>query len=407
MSASLLTKQRQFDDLCQQMRDAGLVTFDTEFVSESTYRPRLSLLQFSVNDKAVAVDPFQVDDLSAWWEIMADDKTTIIAHGSREEIRFCVTLGHCKPQRMVDVQIAEGLLSRGYPVGHSQLLQRVLNVRVGGKQTRTDWERRPLSNDQLRYALEDVEHLGNVWKTQQAALEELGRLSWAEAEFDRYTRMISDEPLNGNWKRISGWARLSRREMGVLREIHGWRERAAQQLDKPARWVLRDDLVIEISKLHPTSRGELTQMRGMQRRDYLKHSDDILDAVERALDLPEADLPAKVEKRRNRPDVEPMTRLLAMALANRCSELSISMSLVGTTTDLEALIHWHIFDKRKSATPKLMDGWREEVCGDLLIDLLDGRISLRVVDPVSDTPLRFETVDGDRVNMGAKKKPKK
>ncbi|MEZ6057458.1 MAG: HRDC domain-containing protein, partial [Planctomycetaceae bacterium] len=361
MSSHVITSQREFEELCQRIREAGLVAFDTEFVSESTYRPRLSLLQFAVQGEAVAVDPLVVRDLSPWWEIMGDDTTTVIAHGSREEIKFCVSLGGLTPRKLIDVQIAEGLLTRGYPVGHSQLVLRVLGLRTTGKQTRTDWERRPLREDQLQYALEDVEHLEQVWITQAKALEELGRLDWAFAEFDRYTRLISSEPLRGDWRRLPGANRLARREMGVLQELQAWRENVAERSDKPARWILRDDILVELAKLHPKSSNDLMQMRAMQQRGSQRFQDEILHAVRKGMEIPDANLPEKPVVRRGLPDFQPLTRLLAMALANRCADLSISMSLVGTTSDLEALIRWHSFDNRKGETPSLMVGWREEV----------------------------------------------
>lgn len=393
MPAQLITDQRSFDDLCHQIREKGLVAFDTEFVSESTYRPKLSLLQFAMDGEAVAVDPLAVRDISQWWEIMADDSTTVIAHGSREEIRFCVSLGNLVPRKLIDVQIAEGLLTRGFPVGHSQLLLRVLGHRTTGKATRTDWERRPLRPDQLQYALEDVEHLEQVWQTQSQALDELGRLSWAYAEFDRYSTQISTEPLRGDWRRLPGANRLSRREMGVLQELQVWRENTAERSDKPARWILRDDLLVELAKLQPKSSHDLLQMRAMQHQRSQRAQEEILLAVKRGLEIPEEELPLKPVVRRGLPDFQPLTRILAMALANQCADLSLAMSLVGTTADLEHLIRWHAFDNREGETPSLMSGWREEVCGDLLIDVLEGRVSLRVVNPLSDTPLKFDRVD--------------
>ena len=114
----LIDEQAQFDDLCEHIRSVGIVAYDTEFVSENTYLPELCLLQLATPERAAAVDPFRVQDLSAWWQIMADDSTTVIVHAGREEIRFCLHHGQLRPQRIFDTQLAEGLRSTTYPVGY-------------------------------------------------------------------------------------------------------------------------------------------------------------------------------------------------------------------------------------------------------------------------------------------------
>lgn len=388
----LITTAAEFDALCDQIARDGIVGFDTEFVSESAYRPKLCLLQFSTLAEAVAVDPFQVADLSRWWELMASDEVTVIVHGGREEIRFCVLQGGRAPANVVDVQIAEGLLSRGFPLGYSELVRRTLNRNVDGKHTRTDWARRPLTSQQIHYAVDDVHHLLDVWERQKRSLEKQNRLPWALAEFDRFVMQVAEEPPRGDWRRLNGSGRLSRRDMGVLRELHAWRDREAESRDRSPRQVLRDDLLLEVAKLHPRTSKELENLRGMERRDYRRLADDILGVIRSALELPESELPEKSYPPRAYPDTEALGKLLAIALANRCAELSVSTSLVGTASDLQDLIRWHVFEKDRGQRPRLMQGWREEVCGDLLADLLDGKISLRVTNPTSDHPLVFEAL---------------
>lgn len=386
----LVATQEDFHRLCDRLAAAEVVAFDTEFVSESSYRPRLCLLQFATPEEADAVDPFAVPDLSRWWELMADPNRTTIVHGGREELRFCLREGGRIPRNVVDVQIGEGLLSRGYPLGYGALVQRVLGKSVGGKHTRTDWSRRPLSPQQVHYALEDVEHLPAVWRKQQQMMHKLGRQDWVRAECDRFIAQLAEEPPRGDWRRLSGSARLSRREMGVLQRLHDWRDREAEARDRPPRLVFRDDLLIEIAKIQPTTADELYHVRGLERRDYRRHTDAILAAVAAGLAIPAAELPEKSAVDNSLPDTEALSKLLSIALANRCAEVSVSTGLVGTSADLHDLIRWHIHQRRQGPPPRLMQGWREEVCGDLLADLMDGKVTLRVTDPTSDHPLAFE-----------------
>ncbi|MGH7128255.1 MAG: ribonuclease D, partial [Planctomycetaceae bacterium] len=185
MTEPLIVEAAAFDELCDHIERAGLVAFDTEFVSEFTYRPELGLLQFATAERLAAVDPYAVTDLGRWWRIMAGDEVAVIVHGGQAEVRFCRVATGERPRRLVDVQLAEGMRSRSYPLGYGPLVARVLGKRVSGKETRSDWRARPLSPRQIRYALEDVEHVLKIWDRQRVALESLGRLSWAEQEFER------------------------------------------------------------------------------------------------------------------------------------------------------------------------------------------------------------------------------
>ena len=394
MPDRLIVKQRDFDDLCEELADAGLVTFDTEFVSESHYQPRLCLLQFGTSDRISVVDPFKVDDLSSWWELMIDDQTTVVVHGGREEVRYCLRFTGQRPRKLVDVQVAEGLLSRGFPLSYKALVQRVLGEKVDGSQTRTDWARRPLSSNQVEYALEDVRYPLRIWRKQQAALTKLGRLDWAFDEFERRIDDYEAEDEREGWRRLSGVQRLSRREMAIARELYDYRDQVAAERDKPPRTVLRDDLLIDLARRKPKTIRDVTATRGMQRRDYRRMAEDLLACVQRALELPNEDCPQKPNSQRAEPQEDLLAKLLALALADRCAELGISPSIVGTMSDLSELVRWHAFHDQDGNLPRLKKGWRATVCGDVLTDLLDGRVTLRVADANQEAPLRFEPYSG-------------
>ncbi|WP_437192121.1 ribonuclease D [Planctomicrobium sp. SH527] len=388
---SLITRQNDFLDLCERIREAGAVAFDTEFVSESYYRPRLCLLQFGLPDgSCYGIDPFLTDDLTPWWDIMTDAETTVIVHGGREEIRFCQFATGKRPQKLVDVQIAEGLRSRGFPISHANLITRVLNTTIQhGKETRTDWQHRPLTKQQLDYALEDVKHLPSVWNTQKAWMEECGRLDWAYSEFERFIDGVLAEEDREGWLRLPGYGRLSRREMAIARALFQWRNHEAEQLNRPQRRILRDDLLVELAHRQPQSVRELNMTRDMNRRDYQQYADHLIEIIKTASELPSDQLPQKPSGQSHPAQDEVLARILGLALANQCQEMSLSMTLVATAADLKDFIRWYIFDNKQGPLPKLMTGWRETVCGQLLADVLDGKITLKVTDPTSEYPLQF------------------
>lgn len=389
-SADLIGTQSRFDELCDSIAGAGVVAFDTEFVSEHYYKPRLCLIQLATPAGAFLVDPLAQIDLSRWWQLMADDCTTIIVHGGREEIRFCQRFAGTMPRRLIDVQVAEGLLSRGYPLAYKNIVNKEIGKSVSNHETRSDWERRPLAPKQLEYAVEDVEYLIEIWRRQESALKKLGRFDWAFAEFGRLIELVQQEQDREGWRRLSGVQKFSAREQAVARALHEWRDQAAEQHDRPPRVLFRDDMLLELIKRQPKSVHEMNLTRGMQRRDYQMFANEIIDVIRQAQALPAHELPTHPASRPHLPVDDVLSKLLSLALANRCADMNLSMSLVGTMSDIDELIRWHVVDKQQTAIPKLMDGWRAEVCGDLLTDLLDGKVSLRVNNPRSDAPLRFD-----------------
>lgn len=386
----MIVSQEPFDRLCDEIEDTGLAAFDTEFVSESYYQPKLCLVQLATPLGAYLVDPLAVPDLSRWWDLMIDDHTTIIVHGGREEIRFCQRYAGEMPRRLIDVQVAEGLLSRGYPLAYKNIVNKVMGVAVGSHETRSDWERRPLAPKQLEYAVEDVKFLPEIWNRQSQSLDKLERLDWAFAEFERLIENIRLEKDREGWRKLPGVLRFSAREQAVARALHEWRDRVAEEQDRPPRVMFRDDMLVDLVKRMPKSVHDMNLTRGMQRRDYQAYAEEIIQVIQNAATSPPSEWPQSCLNRANPPLDDVLAKLLSLALANRCAEMNLSMSLVGTMADIDELVRWHVFDKQQGDLPKLMSGWRADVCGDLLTDLLDGHVSLRVSNPRSDAPLRFD-----------------
>jgi len=392
MHRQLIVDSVQFDLICDEIRKAGIVSFDSEFISEHTYRPELCLLQLAYDDQAVIVDPLELNDLSNWWDIMADPQIQVVVHGGQAEIRFCIEQGKLVPQNLVDVQIAEGLLSRSYPLGYDAIVKRRLGARLSGKETRTDWRRRPLSDRQLKYAVEDVRHILPIWRKQQDALGSLHRLDWATTEFDRLIQDQVTDLARPSWAKLPGLNRLNRRELQISQLLADWRKRKAQETNRPLKRILRDDLLIELAKRQPHNEKEILATRDMNRDGYRRHFDDLLEVIAEGLKVDQAELPKLPSATNNEPEIDTQVlgQLLAIALSNRCAQQNVARQIVGTAADLKLLANWHLQNCPEDSRPRIAKGWRAELCGDLLTNLLEGKICLRVADPCSEYPLVFE-----------------
>jgi ribonuclease D len=390
MQSSIISYQEDFLELCDHIRKCGLVAFDSEFISDIGYRPALGLLQFATPEQCVAVDPLAVASLSSWWDIMADETTTVVVHGGQAEIRYCIQLGGRMPRKLVDIQIAEGLRGRSYPLSYSAIVERVLGKSVVSSQTRTDWLRRPLSHEQIRYALDDVSHVLEVWNLQSDWLESRGRLSWAVSEFERVCQDILEEEQAAPWERLAGIHKLPRRELAVAQRLAVWREEEAAFHNRPVRRVLRDDLLIDLARRRPKTVQQALDTRDLNRPEYRKRLDDIVGVIEEACRIPDEKLPRRMKSRdESSTDDQVISRLLGLALGNVCAELDIAQSLVGTNRDLTELVRF-VRNGDSTETPSLLNGWRGEICGDLLKKVLEGRVRFRVSPRNSAAPLIFE-----------------
>jgi ribonuclease D len=390
METQILTYHEDFLELCEHIRQCGVVAFDSEFVSDISYRPELGLLQFATPERCIAVDPLAIPTLTSWWDIMADDSTTVIVHGGQAEIKFCVQMSGQIPKKLVDIQIAEGLRGRSYPLSYSAIVDRVLGKRVASNQTRTDWLRRPLSPEQIHYALEDAAFLPEIWERQSKSLKSCGRLAWAHAEFDRMCQDIFEEERTPPWERVSGIHKLPRRELLVAQRLAKWREEEAAYRNRPPRRILRDDLLIDLAKRRPKTVQQALATRDLNRPEYKKRLEDVVAVIDEACSVPDDKLPPRQRSRDEfSSDEQVISRLVGLALGNMCAELDIAQSLVGTNRDLTQLVR-AVRNGETTDLPRLLEGWRGEVFGGLLRKVLEGQMRFRVAPAKSPTPLIFE-----------------
>ncbi|MEA1952214.1 MAG: HRDC domain-containing protein, partial [Planctomycetota bacterium] len=372
-------------------------------------------------------DTVAVEDIRRFWEVLAQPGHRTIAHAARSEVEFSLHAIGRAPAGLIDVQIAAGLVGIEYPAGYGSLMSKVLGQKTSKHETRTDWRRRPLSHRQIEYALDDVRHLGPLCDKLLGRIEELDRTAWLEAEMETSLAKIHHATAHERWRRISGSSGLSRRCLAVLRELWRWRESEAQSRDRPARRVLRDDLMVELARRHTADPKRIVAVRGFERRDLRQLIPAISESIERALELPEEEYPRPIRHHRT-PQLPVLGQFLFAALGSICRQAELAPALVGTPNDVRDLVDWrsregkelsrpgrdpadaqersthqapghdpaYTADKDPSdhhhhrTPPSLAVGWRAEVVGNLFDDLISGKVSIRITDPFSDHPLVFE-----------------
>jgi len=390
----LITTERDLAGVSEQVAAEAVVALDTEFVSEHTYRPQLCLIQVAVPGRVVLVDPLGVDDLRPFWDAVATPGHETVVHAGREEVAFCLNAAGRPPSRLFDTQVAAGLIGLEYPTGYAALVGKLLGKKTHKGETRTDWRRRPLSSRQIAYAAGDVADLLPLHARIGERLAALGRVDWMAEEMARWKADFDASRSRERWRKVAGSSGLSRAELAVVRELWRWREAEALARDKPARRILRDDLIVELARRRVSDPRQIGAIRGLERGDLRRVLPQLAQCVATALALRDDDYPPS-ERRETSRQVSMLTQFLSTALNSHCRELHVAHNLVGTSADVQDLIAGHLNLPRPGATepPLLAGGWRREVVGQLLDDLLDGKVAIRIHDPASEQPLAFERTD--------------
>ncbi len=387
-------RQTQLEEICRQCRDQGRFAFDTEFVMEDRFEPEVCLIQIAAGPLVAIVDPFLDLDLRPVWDLVCDAQVETVVHAGQEDLAFCVQHNGLVPRRAYDVQIAAGLAGYDYPLSLQKLVQATLHIRLHKSKTLTDWRRRPLTPEQVRYAAEDVCHLLQVREKLDGRLSQRNRLAWVSEEFERfeqislYRRAEEDKLL-----RVKGSGSLKGRQLAVVREVLAWREEAAQRLNRPVRAVLKDHLLVEIAKLELRTAEEIQDLRGLNLSGRLVRG--LCEVVVDALNTPRDKWPVLRPRDTETPKESALVALATAVIRGYCLEHCISYSLLASQKSIRELVrHFTKGRPAKRADVGLANGWRGQTAGALLEELFAGRRTIHVENAKGECHLCVTQTDG-------------
>jgi ribonuclease D len=370
----MVTDPAEFRALVAGMRGAGKVGFDTEFVGERTYFPRLCLIQLGTETEAVAVDPLAVGDLAPLDELLFDPSVLKLVHAGWQDLKIVYQRTGRVPAPVFDTQIAAALLGLPVQAAYAAVVREFLGVDVKKGHSYSDWGARPLSPSQLAYALDDVRYLPALHDRMVGRLRREGRLSWIEPEIAALTSPASYVSNPGEeYRRVKGWSSLDRRRLAVLRALIAWREREAMRRDVPRRRVLADESALAIARSRPADEDALRRVRGLEWKVGGGTSAAVLAAVREALSLPEDRLPGLPPARpRGNGDRASVVALLGALVRSRSRLHRVAPEVLTNAEELERLAA----GEREGVA--VLEGWRLQLVGKELLALLDGRLSLVV-----------------------------
>jgi ribonuclease D len=385
-------------DLSDRARATGRLGLDAEFMGEGRYRALLCLVQVAVDDEdggtqVEILDPLEGFEPGELRAVLADLSIEKVVHAGRQDVAILRRTWATEVRNLFDTQIAAGFAGHGAQTGYGALLADVLGRRLAKSASFTRWDRRPLSEEQLTYAREDVADLLALATALQDELRASGRLEWAREECRALEDSSDDRDPDEAWRRLPRVARLRPRERSVARELAAWRERTAAAEDRPVGSVLSDAALVELARRQPGDRRGLDQIRGLHGRIANRRGQDLLAAVARGRD---AEPPALdgIRPPLNESGDAPLIALAEALIRARALEAGLAYELVATRADLNQVI---AAARRGDAEPdvRTLRGWRRDLVGDELLELLDGRHALAVRRGQQRSPaLRVVPFDG-------------
>jgi ribonuclease D len=367
--------------LAAQAREAGSLGLDTEFVAEGRYRPLLCLVALGVQDggpeaATALIDPLERSpDPSQIAALLPDRSVEVVVHAGRQDLDILRRAWDVDVCNVFDTQVAAGFVGLGASMGYGRLVDSVLGVQLPKGETFARWDARPLSDDQLAYARADVAHLVPLAAELRRRLEERGRLAWALEECRPLEQPGDERDPDQAFRRLPRVNQLKPRELAVVQVLAAWRERTAEAENRTTNAVVGDAQLSELARRQPRDRRGLREVRGLYPRTIQRHGDALLAAVAQGRHRP----PLKLGGDRSRPDPDaaPLVALGEALVRARAREAGLAYELIAARADLAAVVG-HVRNGGQEPDTRTLRGWRRELVGEDLLDLLRGHRSLAV-----------------------------
>lgn len=369
----LITTSAELASVCARLARHPVITVDTEFLRETTYYPLLCVIQLASPDEAVVVDALAEGiDLKPFFALMSNENVLKVFHAARQDIEIIWHQAGLIPHPVFDTQVAAMVLGHGDSIAYDALVERITGHRPDKTHRFTDWSRRPLTAEQLEYAVADVTHLRDVFAALDADLRKRGRSDWVSEEMEVLT-----SPKTYDFHPERAWERLKSRvrkpkDLAVLMEVAAWREQEAQSRNIPRSRVLKDDAVGDIAIHAPSSPERLAALRSLPKGfERSQWGADIVAAVQRGLARDLRTLP-RIEKPRNNSNGAATVELLKVLLRMTSERHAVASKVIATVDDLERIV------ADDGADVGALHGWRRELFGEAALALKHGRLALAI-----------------------------
>ncbi len=370
MTVEFIDQQSDLIDFCNRIAHCEWMTVDTEFLREKTYHPQLCLIQVATIDYIACIDPLVLTNLDPILDLIYNPDITVVFHAARQDLELLFLIREALPSPIFDTQIAATVLGYGEQIGYGNLVNKCLNIELDKAHSRTDWTQRPLDPAQIEYAADDVRYLRDVYLLLDQQLTDKNRRHWLDDDFELLTNTDTYTPQPDSiWRKTKGAGRLKGVQLAILQKLASWREQRALKSNRPRRWILKDDILLDLAKLAPDTTDSLSIVRGLEDKLINRYGEVWIDLIQQAKALPKEQWPIikKPQPLTNQQDAI-VDAILAL-LRKLCDEHDIATSIVATRKEIEKLVG----GERDLA---ILQGWRNDIIGHQLLAFINGEISI-------------------------------
>lgn len=366
--------EKSLATFCETIRHENVLALDTEFIREKSYYPQLCLLQIAAGDHIACIDPLTIASLDPLLEIIYDINKVKLFHAARQDLEIFFQLRGSIPKPVFDTQVAATLLGFNDQCGYAVLINKILGIPLEKDQARTDWSQRPLNDKQIQYAANDVRYLLQVYPLIIDKLSSQNRIEWLSDDFEKLTdKSLYHIDPDSTWRRVSGHNKLKPRQLAVLQKLAAWREQTAIDRDRPRRWILADDILISLAQQLPANLLQLEKIRGIKSNTVDKFGDAIIKIIVDARNIPEDQWPRLPKWQRTTPQQDALVDICIAYMKQLAFENEISPGILCNRKDMEKLV-------MGESELLILQGWRKQLIGQPVLDLLQGKQTLRVKD---------------------------
>ena len=367
-----ISNQESFKAFVERASSSSFLAIDTEFLREKTYYAKLCLLQIATETEVAIIDPLKLHSLLPLAPLFEDENIVKVFHACDQDVEILYHEIGVVPKPLFDTQVAAALLGHPKQVGYAALVNSICGVSLKKADSFTDWSHRPLTNSQIQYAADDVIYLAKMYRPIVEKLEHAGRLSWLKHDFEELSnpkRFTVD--ARSRFRHLKRGNQLTRKQLSAARELAAWREQRAEKNNIPRKWILTDEQIVEICKRGSRTIDDLFLVRGVREKLSTRDARDVIALIAKGTNLPEDQWPTLANHDRNERNVDVEVGMMSALLHMRAREAGVAPQAIASSSDLAALARSH---KEES---ELLRGWKYELVGKDLEQLLEGKLSLQ------------------------------
>ncbi len=388
----MISTQEELNRFAERLRDEKAIAVDTEFHGERRYWPDLFLIQIADSSGPVAIDPLSIPDLSPLGRIFESESPVKVIHSARNDIDVLMHHLNVEFVSVFDTQLAAAFLGHDRQTALFKLIKAECGIYPKKGHTLSDWSLRPLADDQIEYALDDVRYLLEIYRNQIAKLEARGHLEWYIEEAESLTDTSTyNNAVHRLFRKVRSTAKVRNNRLHVLWALIKWRENVAKHVNKPRNFVLRDHILGAITAITPISKRALSRVRGISSGFISKWGDEVLKVIADAESSPDEDIP-EIPRYHSMPGVSARTDILRIFLKQESFRLDISPELLLSKDLINALAKTPPDNEKELYSLLELTGWRKEALGDDLVALLKGKLALKL-NPDGRAGLHFIRVE--------------